>query len=178
MKTHKKLIWNEKELDPKIKNEIEGLPELTVDELRHKYREVLGYDTHSRNRQFLIRKLIWGIQVREFGDISDDARKKAHELADFRFLRIRLSKYSDITIPSEFAGRAVRKKVSFRRDPRLPMVGAIVTKEYEGTRHDVQVLDDGFEYEGQRFKSLSSVARKITGTNWNGFTFFGLGGSK
>jgi hypothetical protein len=61
------------------------------------------------------------------------------------------------------------------RDPRLPPVGAVLGRMYNGERHDVRMLEAGFEYQGRVFGSLSQVARAITGTGWNGFGFFGLG---
>ena len=57
----------------------------------------------------------------------------------------------------------------------MPPVGAVLGRMYAGERHDVRVLESGFEYQGQVFGSLSQVARAITGTGWNGFGFFGLG---
>jgi hypothetical protein len=54
------------------------------------------------------------------------------------------------------------------------MPGSIIVKEHRGKTLVVHVLDDGFEYEGRRFASLSAIAKDITGTRWNGFVFFGL----
>ena len=58
--------------------------------------------------------------------------------------------------------------------PRLPPPGAVLTRTFKGADHQVTVLDEGFEYRGQRHTSLSQLAREITGTNWNGFLFWGL----
>lgn len=59
-------------------------------------------------------------------------------------------------------------------DSRTPMPGSLIFKEYRGETHVVKVLDSGFEYTNRRFTSLSAIAREITGTKWNGYTFFGL----
>jgi hypothetical protein len=61
------------------------------------------------------------------------------------------------------------------RDARLPAVGSVIARVYQDKRHEVTVVPDGFVYRGCKFRSLSMVAREITGTNWNGFVFFGLG---
>ena len=61
------------------------------------------------------------------------------------------------------------------QDDRLPMPGAILTRRYKGRTIEVRVLPDGFEYEGEVYKSLSAVARAVTGTHWNGYHFFQLG---
>lgn len=81
-------------------------------------------------------------------------------------------------IPTETGSSVTHRKIKLSRDPRLPMPGAIITKEYEGKRIEVRVLEDGFEYSSQRYRSLSAIAREITGTSWNGFLFFNCGGSK
>ena len=60
------------------------------------------------------------------------------------------------------------------RDARLPMPGSLIVKKYKDQTVVVKVLDDGFEYDGRRFTSLSAIAGEITGTRWNGFAFFGL----
>ena len=59
-------------------------------------------------------------------------------------------------------------------DPRNPVVGTRLIREWQGVEHTVTVLDDGFEYQGRPYKSLSAIARAITGTRWNGYRFFGL----
>ena len=60
------------------------------------------------------------------------------------------------------------------RDPRLPNAGTLLKRVHGKTEHVVKVLEHDFEYKGKRHKSLSSIARQITGTSWNGFLFFGL----
>ena len=55
-----------------------------------------------------------------------------------------------------------------------PVVGTRLVREFQGREYTVTVLPDGFEWEGRRYKSLSAVARAITGTRWNGLTFFGV----
>jgi hypothetical protein len=52
--------------------------------------------------------------------------------------------------------------------------GTVLVREWRGVTHRVSVLDDGFDFHGERFRSLSEVARKITGVRWSGPLFFGL----
>jgi len=61
---------------------------------------------------------------------------------------------------------------------RLPMPGAMLTRQYRGQTIQVMVLPNGFEYEGQIYRSLSAVAKAVTGSHWNGYGFFGLKGNK
>jgi hypothetical protein len=55
-----------------------------------------------------------------------------------------------------------------------PLAGTCLVREYQGAEHSVTVLQDGYSYEGRPYASLSAIARAITGTRWNGWTFFGL----
>ena len=61
-----------------------------------------------------------------------------------------------------------------KRDPRLPPVGTVIRREHEGAVHEIRVLKDGFDYQGRHYASLSTIAREITGTSWNGFLWAGL----
>lgn len=70
----------------------------------------------------------------------------------------------------------MRGRLPASRDRRLPLPGTLLVREYKGQSVVVKVLDEGFEYEGRRHKSLSTIAREVTGTKWNGFLFFGLAG--
>jgi hypothetical protein len=64
-----------------------------------------------------------------------------------------------------------------RADNR-PLPGTRLLREYAGVEHAITVLRDGFEWEGRPYRSLSAIARAITGTRWNGWTFFGLKASR
>ena len=59
-----------------------------------------------------------------------------------------------------------------------PMVGTTITKEYRGKLHEVLVVNGGFSYNNETYKSLSAIATKIAGTKWNGLKFFAVGGKK
>ena len=59
-------------------------------------------------------------------------------------------------------------------DPRNPVAGTRLIREWNGVEHIITVLKDGFEWQGRKYKSLSGIAREITGVRWNGYRFFGL----
>lgn len=145
--------------------------DLSIAELRDDFATVLGYKTTSRSRTFLIRKILWGRQMLKEGDICQKAKKRALEIADERNLLARSCK------SRKRSSKSKSKTVDFpySRDPRLPIPGAIVTRQYQGREIRVMVLEQGFEFEGERFPSLSAIARKVTKTRWNGFGFFNLG---
>ena len=71
--------------------------------------------------------------------------------------------------------RQIRQAGKARTSPRLQLAaGSTLAREWQGRLHEVEVLDGGFAHDGRRYRSLSAVARAITGTRWNGPRFFGL----
>lgn len=154
-----------------IDKEVAQMRKMTVGELHQKYIEVTGDEPRSRNKQWLIKRLAWKLQAREYGGLSEAALRRAKEIAD-------LCDLSDlrVTAPRDFlAPKPVSTDVSAAPlDKRLPMAGTLITRKYKGETLTVQVLADGFLFEGEKYKSLSAVARKITGSGWNGYLFFGL----
>ena len=60
------------------------------------------------------------------------------------------------------------------RDRRLPIPGTIITKEYKGKVLEVKILEAGFEYCGKIYKTLTAIAKDVTGAHWNGYLFFNL----
>jgi hypothetical protein len=72
------------------------------------------------------------------------------------------------------AGQTLTEVLKFESDNRLPPPGSVLTRTYKGENLQVKVLEDGFEFGEQTFKSLSAVAREITGTHCNGYHFFRL----
>ncbi len=69
---------------------------------------------------------------------------------------------------------AENKRPPARRNIRLPKPGDILSRVYKGRQITVRVLESGFEYEGRRFRSLSAIAKAVTGAHWNGLLFFGI----
>jgi hypothetical protein len=65
--------------------------------------------------------------------------------------------------------------MQFASDDRLPTPGTVLTREYKGKLIQALVRPDGFEHDGQKYSTLSAIAKKATGTHWNGFHFFRLG---
>jgi hypothetical protein len=114
------------------------------------------------------------MQMLAEGGLSERARRRAIELANDADLRIRPPKSAFEEKPPSQNGHSTTATVSPRIDPRLPMPGAILSRDYKGQRISVDVRENGFEYDGKLYKSLSSIAYKVTGTKWNGFLFFGL----
>lgn len=158
---------------PDVRPEVEALGRLTVAQLRDRHRELFGEDTASGNRRYLARRLAWRVQALAEGGLTDRARRRAEELARDADLRTTLPR------PSKAVGEGgttVAPPATARptAHDRLPGPGTVLTRTYRGTRVSVKVLKDGFEHDGTVYRSLSAVAKAVTGTHWNGHLFFGL----
>ena len=150
---------------PGLSEQVESLRDLTVAELRERYAEVFGEATTSRHKDYLRKRIAWRLQANALGGLSARARRRAEELANDADLRVLAPKARTVTGP-----------LAVKRDSRLPMPGTVLTREYRGQTVTVTVLDTGFEYAGRVYRSLSAVAKAVTGSHWNGLLFFGLAG--
>ena len=153
-----------------IKKEVARLRRMTLAELRVRFAEVFGEATRSRHKPHLIRRIAWKLQALVEGDLSERARKRAAELAADTDVRLTAP-----MTPVTSREPSTVKHVEFPHDSRLPAPGTILTREYRGETLEVRVLTDGFEYEGAIYRTLSAVAKAITGAHWNGYHFFRLG---
>lgn len=150
----------------RITREIEALAEMSVRELQQRWVEVWGEPCRAKHKEFLRKRIAWKIQANAYGGLSQRALERARELADETLLKIR-----GVDTPTRPAFKSARLLPG---DGRLPMPGTQLTRIYEGKLISVIVRADGFEWEGKKFKSLSAVAKAITGAHWNGYLFFGL----
>lgn len=156
-----------------VTSQILALQGMKVSELRAEWRRLYGEDTRSCNRQYLWRRLAWRVQELAYGGLSDRAKTRIAELncdEDLRFLPPRGWNPAAIVAPASTSGRGARPV----RDPRLPAAGAVINRHYRGQEIRIAVLEKGFEYQGRPYRSLSAVARAVTGQKWNGWLFFGL----
>ena len=146
-------------------DEVQRLSTAPVASLVARYQELFTEPPRSRNRVSLLRRIAWRLQANLSGGLAQRALERARMLANDRDLRL--------TAP-----QARRKSGATparpARDPRLPLPGTVIKRHYRNGEIAVKVLVDGFEYDGQRFVSLSGVAEHVTGTRWNGFAFFRL----
>lgn len=156
-----------------IVQEIRKLPLMTVGQLRERYEEVFGEATRSGNKEYLWRRIAWRLQERAEGGLSERARRRAEEIAEESDLRTRLPREAFAGIPAP-RGRVVSVPLSPMTDGRLPAPGSVLRRDYRGRRLEVTVLEKGFAFEGKTYRSLSAIAKAVTGSHWNGYGFFGL----
>ena len=154
--------------------EVQGLSRMTVGELREKYLEVFGEETRSRNKEFLRKRIAWRIQALAEGGLSERARRRAEELANDADLRTRAPRGPVATGSPVVKARNATGPLQSSHDSRLPLPGTLLAREFRGRDIVVKVLDNGFEFDGRRYKSLSAIAQEVTGSKWNGFLFFGI----
>ncbi|MGD9548890.1 MAG: DUF2924 domain-containing protein [Candidatus Krumholzibacteriia bacterium] len=152
--------------DPSIAAQVAALQTMTLKQLRTRWKEVFGEETRQRHRQHLIKRLARQLQ-------DDRPHLTDEEEANVEKYRAMLRQ-----LPPEkwFPGK--------QRKPRKPEAatkrrslkpGSVLTRMYEGSEIAVTVRPDGrFDYAGKTYRSLSAIAKEITGTTWNGWRFFGL----
>ena len=133
------------EADEAVTVEVRGLMALDLEGLRRDWKRRYGAPPKLRSANLLRYMLAWRIQEAAWGGLDGDLRQLLRR-------------------PGSIAVAV---------GPR-PSVGSIITREYRGRPHVVAVTSDGFIHDGVTYKSLSQVARAISGTRWNGPKFFGL----
>ena len=157
-----------------ITRRIRALRQMTVNELRCEYINTFGEENRSRNKDYLVKRIAWRIQANTFGGMTERAKLRAKELANEADLRIR----QNPTPPAQTqASDALVKPLSPGRDSRLPPPGTFIERAFRGKVIRVQVEEEAFVWEEREYKSLSAIAREVTGKAWNGFVFFKLDGT-
>ena len=123
--------------------------------LKEQWRELFGTEPPSFNRRYLESRLAYRIQELAYGGLKHETAKRLEALGE------RLDR-----------GNITTRRIRADRD--RPIVGTRLLREWQGVEHVVTVTAGDFEWQGRPYQSLSAVARQITGTRWNGWTFFGL----
>ena len=155
-----------------IGKEVAALERMTVGELRERYAELFAETTQARNRTWLIRRIIWRMQSLQQGGLSERAIRQANELAYGADLRVTAPRESKMS--PDAAERTKSMPCRIDGSSRVPLPGTVITRRYKGRSIQVKVVASGFEFEGELFKSLSAVAKRVTGSHWNGYKFFNL----
>jgi len=132
-----------------------ALKTASTKELKQQWRELFGNEPPVFNRKYLESRLAYRIQELAYGGLKPETVKRLEKLGE------------------ELDG-GDRKKSRIRVDRDRPITGTRLIREYQGIEYLVTVTADGFEWQGRPYQSLSAIARAITGTRWNGWTFFGL----
>ena len=128
--------------------QIIDLESKSLEDLRGIYNDIMPkpLNTHV-SRDYLRPRIAYRLQELAFGGVSDDVKNKLLTISD---------------------NKPHKKKIT----PKKLLPGTKICKKWGDVTHEVEVLKDGFSYGGQKFKSLSAIAKIITGTKWNGLKFF------
>jgi len=146
-------------------SEIMALKNVPVEELIRRYKELYGEDVAGTHRLYLWRKIAYKLQEHEQGSLSTKAKGRIKAL---------IEEYDPINNKALRPDKPVSCMPVTAKDKRLPIPGTIITKAYKDAKYQVKVLEKGFEYDGKIFKTLSAIAKEITGAHWNGYLFFNL----
>lgn len=130
------------------------LKSMTAPALKARWRELFTTEPPPYNRRFLESRLAYRIQELIYGGLKPETIERLESLGD----------------ELDGGNRDVRR----RRGDQMPIAGTRLIREWQGVEHQVTVRADDFEYQGRPYKSLSAIARAITGSRWNGWVFFGL----
>ncbi|NTV28768.1 MAG: DUF2924 domain-containing protein [Candidatus Omnitrophica bacterium] len=143
---------------------IMALKEASLEALKAEYGALYGQESPcSSNKVLLWRKIAYRMQELQYGGLRDDTKNKINEL---------IERYDPVNNNTLRPKKNPGKEGKNGRDKRLPIPGAIIRKEYKDQLIEVKVLENGFEYQGKAYKTLSSVATAVTGDHVNGYTFF------
>ncbi len=159
-----------------IDKEVASMRRMSIGELREKYADVFQETTNGRNKIWLLKRIAWRMQANVEGDLSERARKRALEIAndaDIRMMPPREKKHCEANSATDTFVVNVDSKPA-----RNLSVGQSLQRIYKGQNIVVVVRGDGFEWQGQKYKSLTAVAKAVTGKHWNGFNFFRVDGGK
>jgi hypothetical protein len=141
-----------KEAAGDLSGDLAALPGLPLDELKERWQALYGSPPPSRlGRTLMMRAIAYRLQEQALGGLGSATRRRLARVAE-----------------EIGSGRAPSPS------PVAIKPGTRLLREWQGVVHEVIVLEDGVQYRGETWKSLSAVAREITGTRWSGPLFFGL----
>lgn len=144
--------------------ELAELRALAPSALAARFRSEFGREPRSKQRAWLLRRLAFRAQERRLGGLSAVARRRLEALI------------AEIELPLDQHDRVVAQHLAQARRRGDPLPGTTLTRVWRNRTLVVRVLDSGFDLDGTVHKSLSAVAKVVTGTHWNGRLFFGLAG--
>jgi len=146
-----------------VLRQVADLKNLTHDELKDLWKTLNGGEPPAYNRKYIVSRLAYRIQEIAYGGLSDDSREQMRRIL------------TDGGFNENGCDSSVRRKERATRQKRdMPVTGTRFVRDWNGCHYEVIAIPNGFDYEGRTYRSLTAVAKAITGTHWNGRIFFGL----
>jgi hypothetical protein len=166
-------------IDPALAIRTARVEQMRPRELREAYRHTFGRDTTSGNRAWLVRAITTRLREIDMSHQLPEALAVAREVAKDFGCETSFTSYLEtmppcVPIPRPAEDAFERPLAAEGRDPRIPPLGTVLVRHFGDRDYRVTVTDDGFMLGRHRYRSLSAVAKAITGKHWNGFLFFGL----
>ena len=155
-----------------IEKHRDRLAELSIGELRLEYEKVFGEMTTSRHAGHIIKRVLWQMQANLYGGLSEEAVARAKKLADPTQLRLTAPKTKPISEDAQTVTRSLPAAITASQSDLVP--GTQLERMYKGQRIVAAIMENGVRWNGELYRSLSGVAKAVTGTHWNGKLFFGL----
>lgn len=140
-----------------VLRQVAALERMAPEQIKDTWRTLYGTEPPAYTSEFMKKRLAFRLQELAFGGVSDAAKARLNAV---------LEEYG-------YDGIGARPK-KFKRQQDAPVPGTRLVREWHGQMHEVVVTRGGYNYGGRNYKSLSAIARAITGTQWNGCAFFGL----
>ena len=142
-----------------VLRQLMALQKMHEPELQEKWRDLYGSEPPQFKMTFLKKRLAYRIQELFYGGLSNEAKSKLAKLAG-----------------NDSLANLIRKKDADKGPGSHGRIlpGTRFVREWNGNRYEVTAVEDGFEFDGRIFRSLSAVATEITGTKWNGLVFWGM----
>lgn len=148
------------------------LEKLSIAELRLEYEKVFGEITTSRHARYIIKRILWQMQANLYGGLSEETLGRANKLADLNRLRMTSPRPKPLSQDAQTVSRTLPQTITSNQSDVAP--GTQLERMYKGQRIVVTIMENGVRFNGQLYRSLSAVAKEVTGTHWNGKLFFGL----
>lgn len=145
-----------------VLNQINQLYNLSIKELKAKYLEFWPEDAPASNKAHLIRQIAYKLQEDAFGTLPEAAKTKLETLK------------TDLNPIQKLGQNPSPQPRKAKPGKHIPLPGTTITKLYKGNSISIKVTPTGFEFNGKEYKSLSRIAKEISGVHQSGFVFFGL----
>ena len=146
-------------------SQIMTLKNASAGELIKRYKELYNEDATGTHKTYLWRKIAYKLQEQEHGSLSAKAKER---------LKALIEEFDPINNKALRPDKPMVSQQASVKDKRLPIPGTVITKEYKAANYQVKVLEKGFEYNAKIYKTLSAIAKEISGAHWNGYLFFNL----
>lgn len=140
-----------------VLRQLASLRIMSLEDLRKKWFDLYGTEAPEYQKEFLLRKLAYRIQELYYGGLSQYSLSILKKGCD----------QNPFSVAARVMGEKKRGRIS-------ELAGTRFVRIYNDRKHEVTAHENGYEYEGIIYRSLTAVAEKITGTHWSGKAFFGV----